>query len=62
MTQIRLVGNLTFEEAQKIVKSEMEGVLDDDYPDNLERIAVILIDEHGLSDAEAEEVTQSEWY
>lgn len=55
-------GSLTFKEAQEIIRGEMEGVLDDDYPDNLDRIAVILIDEHGMSDAEAEEVIKSEWY
>ena len=56
------IGSLTFKEAQKIVRGEMEGVLDDDYPDNLDRISVILMDEYGASDAEAEEVRNSEWY
>jgi len=51
-----------FEEAQRHVASRMEGVLDDDMPDKEDDCCVSLMDEYGLSDAEAEAVLRSEWY
>lgn len=50
-----------FQKTQKFVASMMQGVLDDDYPDALDKVAVFLQDACGLSDGAADRVIESNW-
>ncbi len=53
---------MSFQEAQKFVKEAMVSVMDDDYPDALDALAVELQDEFGLSSKEADDVVFSDWW
>tara|TARA_Y100001949_G_C15870404_1_gene279234 strand:+ start:536 stop:709 length:174 start_codon:yes stop_codon:yes gene_type:complete len=53
---------ISFKEAQKFVAENMVAIIDDDYPDQLDHLAVILMDEYDATDKEADDVVCSEWY
>jgi len=53
---------IQFQTAQRFVAEEMQGVPRDMWSDELDRLAVVLMDDHGASDQEADDVIGSDWW
>lgn len=51
-----------FQTAQRFVAEEMQGVPRDMWSDELDRLAVVLMDDYDASDQESDDVIGSDWW